>query len=165
MADTRPTPVPPHSSPDQSSGAAPTSPTVSSGTASVSTHPEVSGEVMGHVREVVGELPAENVSQKGTQGHAHVVTKTPQERREELLARLPEDQDRAERIIRRQLTRALEDGLDALQSDLGRAENFYTENQIMAKIRQFREILAELAHIAFDRLKALWLEFVHGLAV
>lgn len=164
MADTRPIPASPNPSTD-TAGDTHAVPVAVSAVASVPTHPEMSGEIQGHVREVVGELPTENATQKSFGGRAHVVTKTPQERREDLLARLPEEQERAERIMKRQLTRALEDGLDNLTKDLYKTKDFYTENQIMAKIRQFRDMLSELAHIAFDRLKALWLEFVHGLAV
>lgn len=117
------------------------------------------------VREVMSNVPAEQA--KGTSGGARqpVVTKTPQERKAELLARLPKDQDRAERYMRRQVTVTLEKQLHELEGQLHHASNYHDMNAIMAKIRHFRDLLADLAHLAFEQLKSLWLQFVHNLSI
>ncbi len=131
----------------------------------VSNSPEFEFTVSSNVKEVIGHIPQEKQASSGGQSGQQPVTKTPQEKKAELLARLPKDQDRAEKYMRRQVMTTLEEEIHALESKLSHPENYHEMNSIMAKIRQFRDILSELAHITFEKLKTLWLQFVHQLSV
>lgn len=130
-----------------------------------SNSPEFEFTVSSNVKEVIGTLPQEKQPSAGGSSGQQSVTKTPQEKKAELLARLPKDQDRAEKYMRRQVMTTLEEEIATLESKLSRPENYHEMNIIMAKIRQFRDILSELAHITFEKLKTLWLQFVHQLSV
>ena len=117
------------------------------------------------VREVVGKLPHENKSSAAAQQQQKVATKSPQERKAELLARLPKDQQKAERFMRRQIEQSLENQLHALEKKLGDPDSYFDMNNIMAHIREFRDVLGQLVSMAYEQLKAVWLRFVHNLSV
>jgi len=121
--------------------------------------------VSSNVREVIGSLPAEQSKGGATGARQQLVTKTPQERKAELLARLPKDQERAERYMKRQVESTLESQLGELEHELNKTKDPYTMNVTMAKIRHFRDILSELFHVTYEQLKSLWLQFVHNLSV
>lgn len=132
--------------------------------------PAPQGESLGlnvstSVREVIGNSAAEQSSGGAAASRQQVITKTPQERKAELLARLPKDQDRAERYMKRQVTQTLEKQLEELESELSHTSDFYQMNVVMAKIRHYRDIVAELIHVTFEQLKSLWLQFVHNLTI
>ncbi len=118
-----------------------------------------------NVKEVMGSLPAEQARGTAAGTRQQVVTKTPQERKEELLARLPKDPERAEKYMKRQVTLTLEKELHELENKIDHTSNFYELNVLMAKIRRYRDILADLMHVAFEQLKSLWLQFVHNLSI
>lgn len=117
------------------------------------------------VKEVIGALPAEQAKGTAAGSRQQVITKTPQERKAELLARLPKEQERAEKYMKRQVTLTLEKQLDELEGKVHHTSNPYELNLLMAKIRRYRDILADLVHVAFEQLKNLWLQFVHNLSV
>ncbi len=121
--------------------------------------------VSSDVKEVIGKLPKEQSSGTGAQSRQLPTTKTPQERKAELLARLPKEQERAERYMKRQLENTLHQELAELEGKAKHPAHFHELNAVVAKIRQFREILAELAGVTFEYLKTLWLQFVHKLSV
>ncbi len=121
--------------------------------------------VSSDVHEVIGKLPKEQSGAAGTQSRQLPTTKTPQERKAELLARLPKEQDRAERYMKRQVENTLQQELAELEKQSHHPAHFHELNAIVAKIRQFRDILAELAGVTFEYLKTLWLQFVHKLSV
>lgn len=118
------------------------------------------------LREVIGSLPAEQKKSGGaaTGGQAKVV-KTPQERKEDLLARLPKDPEKCERFLKNDIQKNLNDKLEELESGLHGAKSYYEMNNTLAKIREFRDILYDLASYALDQLKAVWLRFVHNLSI
>lgn len=121
--------------------------------------------VSSNVKEVMGSLPAEQAKGTAAGTRQQIVTKTPQERKEELLARLPKDPERAEKYMKRQVTLTLEKQLDELESKLHHTSSPYELNVLMAKIRRYRDILSDLIHVAFEQLKSLWLQFVHNLSI
>jgi|GEM_PF-3533264 hypothetical protein len=127
--------------------------------------PEFSISFSEDIRNVVGELPSEQKSGRGTGGQQQTQTKSPSERKEELLARLPKDQEKAERFMYRQVKQTLDHELDELEGKLGKHLSAFDLNNVVARIREFREILGQLAHMAFEQLKTLWLRFVHHLSV
>lgn len=130
-----------------------------------SASPDLGVDVSSSLREVIGSLPAEQ--KKGSSGAATQAkpVKTPQERKEELLARLPKDPLKAERFLRHDIEKNLEKTLGELEHQLGKNPSFFEMNTLLARIREFRDILSQLASYALDQLKALWLRFVHNLSV
>lgn len=132
---------------------------------SVDASPDLGVDVSSSLREVIGSLPAEQ--KKGSvAGQTQAKSgKTPQERKEELLARLPKDPIKAERFLRHDIEKNLEKTLGELEHQLGKNPSFFEMNSLLARIREFRDILSQLAGYALDQLKALWLRFVHNLSV
>lgn len=117
------------------------------------------------LREVIGSLPAEQKKTGAAATGQAKVVKTPQERKEDLLARLPKDPEKCERFLKNDIQRNLNDKLEELESGLHSAKSYYEMNNTLAKIREFRDILYDLASYALDQLKAVWLRFVHNLSI
>lgn len=67
--------------------------------------------------------------------------------------------------MKRQVTQTLEKQLEELESELAHTSDFYQMNVVMAKIRHYRDTVAELIHVTFEQLKSLWLQFVHNLTI
>ncbi len=127
--------------------------------------PDLSADISSSLREVVGSLPAEQKKGGTATAAQQKVVKTPQERKEELLARLPKDPAKAERFLRHDLEKNLEKTLGELEHQLHKNPSYFEMNTLLSRIREFREVLAQLAYYAFEQLKVLWLRFVHNLSI
>ncbi len=134
-------------------------------TASTDLSPDLNGDVTASLREVIGSLPAEQKAGASAAQAQQKVVKTPQERKEELLARLPKDPEKAERFLRHDIEKNLEKTLGELEHQLHSNPSFFEMNSLLSRIREFREVLAQLASYAFEQLKVLWLRFVHNLSI
>ncbi|MEK7544622.1 MAG: hypothetical protein AAB551_00660 [Patescibacteria group bacterium] len=122
--------------------------------------------VTGTLREVVRDLPADNPasSQKATTPVAKKPV-TPEEKKAQLLASLPADQSRAKRKMIGDIESFVDAQLSELNAQARHTSNPSQLNELMQKIRSLHHILEELAEAAFEYLRNLWLQMVHGLTV
>ena len=118
------------------------------------------------VQEMVGDLPSENASSSpkpASQAAKKMVT--PEERKAQLLASLPESERRAKQRMVGDIENVVNQQLKALKKEEANASSAYELNMIMQKIRGLYHILEELAEAGFEYLKNLWLRMVHGLTI
>jgi hypothetical protein len=129
---------------------------------------EAVGAVSGKVSEVVGDLPQEKPSEtaSGTAKKSQPVSLTPEEKKAQLLSRLPENEVAAVEFMTKDIERVTAKKLRQLEAESSQ-KNLHPHRlaNLLREIRQLRDMLSTLVGMAFEMLKTLWLKVVHGLSV
>jgi hypothetical protein len=106
-------------------------------------------------KEIKGDAKRSTTrSSKGTEESIAAV-------KERLLERLPR-----ERVMKREIKSTVDNEIQSLFKNAKKAErsgNIFLLNNIVAKIRELKNLLANLAYITYEALKNLWLKIVHGI--
>lgn len=130
--------------------------------------PSIAAETMGVVGEALSENAAsfKDNSSAGSSRQAASDSKalTPAQVKNVLLKKIP-----SERMVRREIEKEIEREIKYLHkkavkmSRVSGSVNFFEMANILKKMRELREIMANLVKASFDSLKTLWLRFVHGM--
>lgn len=125
-----------------------------------------------HLGESVSEKATEKPSEVKPVGHKQVQTsqdlkqaakvkESPDEVRRKLLEKMPK-----ETVMRHEIQSKIHQEIKILLKEAnkaGKQGNAFKMNILVKKIRELSDIIASLAHLAYEALKNLWLKVVHGI--